>query len=234
MPTPASKSTPTPSSKPATTPTSKPATTPTSKPATTPASKPTTTPPRRRGLGRAPWLLALAVLVILGALAGVGWLAMDRSGGEQTFEGGGVRMSLPEDWTLEDTSGNQACQTEGLECVAILSAPQGYNFSVTWYQQSGPVSVQTVDDLEWKRFVAYYPSAILFERSDLQVGGQPAIQRTFMQNDSQGTPIYFRQIYAVKELRLYLITARFFSADEMEAQAAVVDAVIASIHFTGE
>ena len=234
MPTPASKSTPTPSSKPATTPTSKPATTPTSKPATTPASKPTTTPPRRRGLGRAPWLLALAVLVILGALAGVGWLAMDRTSGEQTFEGGGVRMSLPEDWTLEDTSSNQACQTEGLECVAILSAPQGYNFSVTWYQQSEPVSVQTVDDREWKRFVAYYPSAILFERSDLQVGGQPAIQRTFMQNDSQGTPIYFRQIYAVKELRLYLITARFFSADEMEAQAAVVDAVIASIHFTGE
>ncbi len=220
MPTPSSKSTPTPSSKPATTPTSKPATTP--------------TPPQRRGLGRAPWLLALAVLVILGALVGIGWLLVDSSSEEQTFEGGGVRMSLPEDWTLEDTSGNQACQTEGLECVAILSAPQGYNFSVTWYQQTDPVSVQTVDDLEWKRFVAYYPSAILFERSDLTVGGQPAIQRTFMQNDSQGTPIYFRQIYAVKELRLYLITARFFSADEMEAQAGVVDAVIASIHFTGE
>ena len=230
MPTPASKSTPTPSSKPATTPTSKPATTPTSKPTTPP------TPPQRRGLGRAPWLLALAVLVILGAMAGIGWLLMDRSSGEQTFEGGGVRMSLPEDWTLEDTSGNQACQTEGLECVAILSAPQGqgYNFSVTWYQQSEPVSVQTIDDREWKRFVAYYPSAILFERSDLQVGGQPAIQRTFMQNDSQGTPIYFRQIYAVKELRLYLITARFFSADEMQAYSGVVDAVIESIHFTGE
>ena len=191
--------------------------------------------PKQLTLGRQPWLLALAVLLLVGVGAGIGWLAFNRTpSGMQTFEGGGIRMTIPQDWTIEDTSTNKACQTESLECVAILSTPQDYNFSITWYTQPEPTTVQMVDDTEWKKFVSYYPSAILFSREDLQVGGLPAIQRTFMQNDEQNRTIYFRQVYVLNELRLYLITTRFFSAEMMESQAATVDAIIASLHFTGE
>jgi hypothetical protein len=183
-------------------------------------------------LGRSPWLLALAVLLLVGVGALLGWLLLNRASGYTEIEGNGIRMSVPDDWDLEDTAANQACQTQGLECVAILSTPQGYNFSVTWYEQTAEISVEAVDEREWKKFVEYYPSAILFNRKDVQVGGLPAIQRTFLQNDAQNTPVYFRQVYVVNGLRLYLITARFFSAEMMDAHAGVVDAVIESIQFT--
>jgi hypothetical protein len=188
-------------------------------------------PPRR--LGRSPWLLALAVLVVVGVLVLVGWLFLNQAGGgTRQIEGDGIRLTIPEDWVEEDISTNESCQTETLECVAILSAPQGYNFSLTWYDQFTESSVAEVDEREWAKFREYYVTAILFSKDDLTVGGLPAIQRTFLQTDTQSTPIYFRQVYIVAGLRLYLITARFFSAEMMEAQAGVVDKVIESIEFT--
>jgi len=183
--------------------------------------------------GSSPWLLALAVLLLVAVLVSLGWLLLNRTSGDlRQIEGGGIRLSVPEAWTEEDTSTNQACQNEGLACVVIMSAPQDYNFSVTWYQQGVETSVQAVDEFEWKKFVEYYPSAILFSREDLEIGGLPAIQRTFLQNDEQYTPIYFRQVYVLNGLRLYLITARFYSAETMDAQSTTVDAVIESIEFT--
>jgi len=190
-------------------------------------------PPRR--LGRSPWLLALAVLVVVGALVLIGWLLLNQTGaGTRQIEGDGMRLTIPEDWVEEDISTNESCQTETLECVAILSAPQGYNFSITWYDQFSETSVAEVDEREWAKFREYYVTAILFSKDDLTVGGLPAIQRTFMQTDTQSTPIYFRQVYIVDGLRLYLITARFFSAEMMDGQARVVDKVIESIEFTAE
>ncbi len=183
--------------------------------------------------GSSPWLLALAVLLVIAVVVSLGWLLLNQASGDlRQIEGDGIRLSVPEVWTEEDTSNNQACQNEGLACVVIMSAPQNYNFSVTWYQQGAETSVQAVDEFEWKKFVEYYPNAILFSREDLEVGGLPAIQRTFLQNDEQNTPIYFRQVYVLNGLRLYLITARFFSAETMDAQSAAVDAVIESIEFT--
>jgi hypothetical protein len=41
-------------------------------------------------------------------------------------------------------------------------------------------------------------------------------------------------VYVVDDLRLYLITARFFSAELLEAEDATVDKVIDSIAFTDE
>jgi hypothetical protein len=200
----------------------------------TPSSNANKKPPLR--LGGSPWLLALAVLLLVAVVVSLGWLLLNRTGGEvRQIEGDGIRLSVPVEWTEEDTSTNQACQNEGLACVVIMSAPQDYNFSVTWYQQLGETTVQAVDAFEWKKFQEYYPSSILLSREDLEVGGLPAIQRTFLQNDEQNTPVYFRQVYVLNGLRLYLITARSFSADTMNAQSAVVDAVIESIEFsTGE
>jgi hypothetical protein len=184
-------------------------------------------------LGGSPWLLALAVLLLVGVLISAGWLLLNgTSGGVRQIEGDGIRLSIPEDWTEEDTSTNDACQSETLQCVAILSAPEGYNFSVTWYDQLTETTVEAVDVREWAKFREYYVTAILLDKTELQVGEQPAIQRTFMQTDTNNTPIYLQQIYVVDGLRLYLITARFFSADMMDAQARVVDKVIESIEFT--
>jgi len=188
-------------------------------------------PPLR--LGNSPWLLALAVLLLVAVGVSIGWLLINQTNdGVRQIEGDGIRLSVPDSWTEEDTSTNQACQTGGLACVVIMSAPQNYNFSVTWYQQAEETNVQTVDAFEWKKFQEYYPNAILFSRDELEVGGLPAIQRTFLQNDEQNTPVYFRQVYVLNGLRLYLITARSFSAETMDAQSAVVDGVIESIEFT--
>lgn len=201
-----------------------------------PTSTPDPQPPKGLRLGRSPWLLALAVLLLVGVLALLGWLALNQgSPGQQDFEGGGVRMTIPGDWEFSDITQNQACTTTPtLECVVILTAPQGYNFSVTWYQQTDAVDVATVDAREWKKFVEYYPNAILFSREDLQISGQPAIRRTFLQNDPLSTPVYFQQMYVVDGLRLYLITARFYSAEMLELESPTVDAVLESIEFTGE
>jgi hypothetical protein len=197
----------------------------------TPSSNANKKPPLR--LGRSPWLLALAVLLLVAVIVSLGWLLLNRTAVEvRQIEGDGIRLSVPVGWTEEDTSTNQACQSEGLACVTIMSTPQNYNFSVTWYQQLEETTVQTVDAFEWKKFQEYYPNAILLSREELEVGGLPAIQRTFLQNDEQNTPIYFRQVYVLNGLRLYLITARFFSAETMDAQSAVVDGVIASIEFS--
>lgn len=188
--------------------------------------------PRR--LGGAPWLLALAVLVILGVLALLGWLLL--SPGAETnmrqIEGDGVQLSVPEDWSDEDISQNQNCQQGTMTCVTIQTAPEGYNFSLTWYSLLGTSTVQLVDENEWRKFRAQYPEAILFTREEITVGGLPAIQRTFLQNDQSNTPIYFRQVYILEGQRLYLVTARFFSAETMDAYAGVVDQVIESIDFT--
>lgn len=201
-------------------------------PTTSSNPNPDSNPSKRLTLGHSPWLLALAVLLLVGVGAALGWLLLDHASGYTEFEGDGIRMSVPDDWEFTDMSANEACQMESLECVAILSTPQGYNFSVTWYQEIAEITVEAVDEREWKKFVEYYPSAILFNRKDIQVGGLPAIQRTFLQNNAQGNPVYFRQVYVVNGLRLYLITARFFSAEMMEANDGVVDAAIESIQFT--
>jgi hypothetical protein len=198
---------------------------------TTSSADPKKKQPRR--LGGSPWLLALAVLLLVGVLVSVGWLLLNQaSGGTRQIEGDGIRLSIPEDWTEEDMSTNEACLSGELECVVILSAPQDYNFSVTWYDQLTETTVEAVDEREWAKFREYYVTAILLSKEELQVGGLPAIQRTFMQTDTNNTPIYLQQIYVVDGVRLYLITARFFSADMMDAQARVVDKVIESIEFT--
>ena len=195
-------------------------------------SDPNNKPPRR--LGRSPWLLALAVLLIVAVLVVISWLLLNQGGEGETrlIEGDGVRLTVPVEWNEEDISLNESCQSEELTCVAILSAPENYNFSLTWYMELAGTTVEEVDASEWKKFSEYYPQAILLSRDELEVGGLPAIQRTFLQNDQQNTPIYFRQVYILNYPFLYLITARFFSAEMMEAQAGVVDAVIESIEFT--
>ena len=185
-------------------------------------------------LGRAPWLLALAVLVVVGVFVLLGWLLLNQGGeaGTRLIEAEGVQFNVPQDWSEEDLTQNESCQNESLTCVAIMSAPEGYNFSLTWYTLLGTSTVELIDENEWRKFREYYPEAILFSKEEIEVGGLPAIQRTFLQNDQQTTPIYFRQVYIMNGSRLYLITARFFSAEMMEAQAGVVDAVIESIIFT--
>ena len=184
-------------------------------------------------LGRSPWLLALAVLLLVGVLIALGWLALNRAGGEtRQIEDDGIRLSIPESWTEEDTSTNEACQNDTLTCEFILSAPEGYNFSITWYDQLSETTVEAVDEREWAKFREYYVTAILLDKEALEMGGLPAIQRTFMQTDTNSTPVYLRQVYVVDGMRLYLITARFFSADMMDEQDRVVDAVIKSIEFT--
>jgi len=185
-------------------------------------------------LGRSPWLLALAVFVLVGMLALLGWLLLNQDGEVQLrqIEGDGVLLYVPEDWTEEDLSQNESCQSGTLTCVAILSAPEDFNFSLTWYTELALTNVRAVDEFEWKKFRDYYPDAILFTREEIQVDGLPAIQRTFLQNDQSSTPIYLRQVYILYGQRLYLITARFFSAETMEAQAGAVDTVIESIKFT--
>ena len=186
-------------------------------------------------LGRSPWLLALAVLLLVGVLISLGWLALNKAeAGTRQVEGDGIRLTIPEDWTEEDTSTNEACQNDTLTCEFIFSAPQGYNFSITWYDQFSETTVAAVDEREWAKFREYYVTAILLDKEDLEVGGLPAIQRTFMQTDTNSTPVYLRQVYVVDGLRLYLITARFFSADLLDAQDGAVDAVIESIAFTDE
>lgn len=184
-------------------------------------------------LGGSPWLLALAVLLLVGVLVSAGWLVLNRAGGAtRPIEGNTIRLSIPENWTEEDTSTNEACQNETLTCEFILSAPEGYNFSITWYDQLSETTVEAVDEREWAKFREYYVTAILLQKEDWQVGGLPAIQRTFMQTDTNNTPVYLRQVYVLDGLRLYLITARFFSADMMDGQDRVVDKVIESIEFT--
>ena len=198
----------------------------------TPSSDPNKKQPRR--LGRSPWLLALAVLLIVAVLVGVGWLLLNQGGEGETrlIEGEGARLTVPVEWKEEDLSQNESCQSEQLTCVAILSAPENYNVSLTWYSEFSATTVAEVDAIEWKKFSEYYPEAILLSREELEVGGLPAIQRTFLQNDQQNVPIYFRQVYILNYPFLYLITARFFSAEMMESQSGVVDAVIESIQFT--
>ncbi len=184
-------------------------------------------------LGRSPWLLALAVLLLVGVFILLGWLALNKAeSGTRPIEGDGIRLTIPEDWSEEDTSTNEACQNETLTCAFILSAPEGYNFSITWYDQLSETTVEAVDEREWAKFREYYVTAILLERESLEVGGLPAIQRTFMQTDTNSTPVYLRQVYVVDGQRLYLVTARFFSAELMEAEDATVDKVIESIEFT--
>jgi hypothetical protein len=185
-------------------------------------------------LGGSPWLLAIAVLVIVGVLVLLGWLLLGRDSGSRTrlIEAEGVQLSVPEDWNEEDISQNQTCQQGTMTCVAILTAPEGYNFSLTWYTLLGTSTVQLVDENEWRKFRAQYPEAILFTKEEITVSGLPAIQRTFLQNNPENTPIYFRQVYILDGQRLYLTTARFFTAEMMAAQAGVVDQVIESIQFT--
>ena len=106
----------------------------------------------RRPLGSRPWLLALAVLILVGAFGLFVWLVMGRLGGEQQLGGGGMTLRVPIDWDVVDVSQNQGCQMPGVDCIAILSAPEGFNFDVLRYDQAQEIIV----DEDVVRLILWY------------------------------------------------------------------------------
>jgi hypothetical protein len=116
--------------------------------------------------------------------------------------------------------------------VAVLTTSDDYYFNVIRYDQPSEITVVALDEREWQAFSSFYPEAILFSREERQVGGLPAIQRTFLQNNPQNVPVYIRQVYVINGLYLYVITAGFPSAELMEGQSPLMDQILASIRFT--
>jgi hypothetical protein len=186
--------------------------------------------PRRRASH--PLVLASAVMLLVGVGAVLGWLLFVQFSGKQSLEAGGLKMRFPASWQVIDTSQNQACQTAGVACVAVLTTSDDYYFNVIRYDQPSEITVVALDEREWQAFSSFYPEAILFSREERQVGGLPAIQRTFLQNNPQNVPVYIRQVYVINGLYLYVITAGFPSAELMEGQSPLMDQILASIRFT--
>jgi len=177
-------------------------------------------------------VLALAVLLLVSALGVFFWLLMGRLSDEQRVAGGGMQLRVPANWDVVDVSQNQGCQMPGVDCIAVLSAPEGFKLDVLRYDQAQEIPVAAVDEREWQAFRDYYPNAVLIERVEKQVGGLPAIERSFLQNNEFTEPVYLHQVYIVKGLSLYVISAGFPSAEMMAAQAPVLIRILESIRFT--